>query len=144
MTAARLVVDVIGSPAPQGSKRHVGRGVMIESSKAVGPWRDSVAWQTRAAMPGIYIPPAAAQVVVEFTLPRPASVSVKRRPRPNVKPDIDKLARSTLDALVTAGALTDDATVVELIVRKWYAAPGTTTGAVITIRDLIPDRSTQQ
>ncbi|QDH92357.1 RusA-like resolvase [Gordonia phage Spooky] len=32
-----------GIPAPQGSKRHVGNGILIESSKRVGPWRAVVA-----------------------------------------------------------------------------------------------------
>ena len=30
---------VLGLPAPQGSKRHVGEGRMVESSKRVKPWR---------------------------------------------------------------------------------------------------------
>jgi hypothetical protein len=29
-------------PAPQGSKRHVGNGRMIESSTKVKPWRQAV------------------------------------------------------------------------------------------------------
>jgi hypothetical protein len=32
----------IGDPAPQGSKRHVGGGRLVESSKRVAPWRDTV------------------------------------------------------------------------------------------------------
>ena len=32
----------IGIPAPQGSKRHVGGGRMIESCKALKPWRDLI------------------------------------------------------------------------------------------------------
>ena len=31
--------NVIGIPGAQGSKRHVGNGVMVESSKKVKPWR---------------------------------------------------------------------------------------------------------
>ena len=34
-----LSFDVKGVPGAQGSKRHVGRGVMLESSKKVAPWR---------------------------------------------------------------------------------------------------------
>ena len=34
---------VFGLPAPQGSKRHVGEGRMVESSKRVKPWRRQVA-----------------------------------------------------------------------------------------------------
>ena len=39
----KYVITVEGiEAAPQGSKRHVGRGIMIESSKRVKPWRDAV------------------------------------------------------------------------------------------------------
>lgn len=30
--------SVLGLPAPQGSKTHVGEGRMVESSKRVKPW----------------------------------------------------------------------------------------------------------
>ena len=30
------------TPAPQGSKRHVGNGRMVESSAKVKPWREAV------------------------------------------------------------------------------------------------------
>jgi len=33
---------VWGIAAPQGSKRHVGNGVMLESSDRVRPWRQDV------------------------------------------------------------------------------------------------------
>ena len=45
----RVEFTVLGVPAPQGSKRHVGRGVLVESSNALGPWRDAVAWAARDA-----------------------------------------------------------------------------------------------
>jgi Holliday junction resolvase RusA-like endonuclease len=51
--------------------------------------------------------------------------------RPTGKPDADKLARSTLDAL-TGIIFTDDALVVRLVAEKFYAEPGHE-GAVITI-----------
>lgn len=34
---------VAGRPAVQGSKRHVGGGRLIESSRQVGPWRGTAA-----------------------------------------------------------------------------------------------------
>ena len=37
-----IFIPVIGIPAPQGSKRHVGHGIMIENSKRVKPWRNDV------------------------------------------------------------------------------------------------------
>jgi len=36
--------EVPGIPAPQGSKRHVGGGRMVESSRSLPEWRASVAW----------------------------------------------------------------------------------------------------
>ena len=42
MTPRALTVIVYGTPAPQGSKRHVGHGVMVESSRRVKPWREDV------------------------------------------------------------------------------------------------------
>ena len=41
MTARRF--SVLGLPAPQGSKTHIGNGRMVESSKRVKPWRRQVA-----------------------------------------------------------------------------------------------------
>jgi Holliday junction resolvase RusA-like endonuclease len=48
-----LTVNVIGTPAPQGSKRAFvvnGCAVMTESSKKVKPWRQDVAAAVQAAM----------------------------------------------------------------------------------------------
>ena len=36
MAAVRIVAD--GVPAPQGSKKHVGRGRMVEASKTLPAW----------------------------------------------------------------------------------------------------------
>src|SRR3546814_14230461 len=43
-----VTLTVHGSPAPQCSKRHVGRGRMIESSQKVKPWRQDVQAATEA------------------------------------------------------------------------------------------------
>jgi Holliday junction resolvase RusA-like endonuclease len=45
-----LVITVFGQPAPQGSKRHVGHGVMVESSKKVKPWRQDVVAAARSVI----------------------------------------------------------------------------------------------
>src|SRR6266568_2319370 len=109
---------VIGTPAPQGSKRHVGKGIMVESSKAVGPWRDSVATQTAELMERYGWPMHVGPLVltVTFWLRRPPSAP-RRRIYPDRYPDLSKLTRATEDALVTAGIIEDDARIVELRVR---------------------------
>lgn len=104
---------VIGEPGPQGSKRHVGGGRMIESSKKVKPWRDSVAWCAREAMCGRSIIGGPVIVDMIFTLRKPQSAPKRRKSWADKKPDLSKLARSTEDALTTAGVYEDDARIVE-------------------------------
>ena len=70
------------------------------------------------------------RVEVDFYLPRPASVTIKKRSMPIVPPDLDKLCRGLLDGIgqgfntgkVGDGIIYgDDSQVVELIARKFYA-----------------------
>jgi Holliday junction resolvase RusA-like endonuclease len=105
---------VYGLPAPQGSKRHVGNGRMIESSKKVKPWREAVKWAAREAMAaaGIASPLDAPLIAsMTFTMPRPKSAPKSRR-HADRKPDLSKLIRSTEDALTDAGLISDDARIV--------------------------------
>ena len=111
-----VIVVVYGQPAPQGSKRHVGGGRMIESSKAVKPWREAVKFaallvREKAGMPAPLDGPLLARVV--FTVPKPKSAPKSRRTWPDRKPDLSKLLRSTEDALTDAGLIADDARLVE-------------------------------
>jgi crossover junction endodeoxyribonuclease RusA len=132
VTELRLLV--FGTePGPQGSKRHVGNGRLIEASKKVAPWRAAVAdavAKAWVAYEKFVVFDDAVDIDITFYLPRPATV---KRPLPIKPPDIDKLARSTLDGLVQGGALVDDALVTELTVRKRYA-DDRPTGAEIQIK----------
>lgn len=113
MTA--IFVTVYGTPGPQGSKRHVGGGRMIESSKKVKPWRMDVKAAAEAVMRerGLQTIAGPVQVRMIFTLPKPQSAPKRRKTWPCRKPDVSKLARSTEDALVDAGLLKDDALIVD-------------------------------
>ena len=106
-------ITVYGEPGPQGSKRHVGNGVMIESSKKVKPWREAVVYAAREAMRGW--PALTGPIVLRmvFTVRKPKSAPKRRRTFPATKPDLSKLARSTEDAMTTAGVYEDDARIVE-------------------------------
>lgn len=115
-----LAFFVPGLPKPQGSKRHVGNGVMIESAN-ISDWRTAVATVARqaaltSAWPLVVGGPV--EVVLTFHLQAP-----KTRPRelPCVRPDIDKLARAVLDSLTVACVFRDDSRVTDLIARKRYA-----------------------
>lgn len=142
-----LNFTVYGMPAPQGSKRHVGHGVMIESSKKVKPWREAVKWAGLMACKGM--PDSDPRCItgpisvdMTFTMPRPKSAKIGAKA--DRRPDLSKLIRSTEDALTDIGAWEDDARVVECLARKVYVGdiwPGhpewdglTTPGAKIRIR----------
>jgi Holliday junction resolvase RusA-like endonuclease len=139
---------VNGRPAPQGSKRHVGNGRMVESSKAVGPWREAVRAETQRYAPLWHVAedgetPLIWDVCLNFYLPRPkghygtgrnrSQVKPSAPPRPAGRPDLDKLARAVLDGLTAGGAFADDAQVVGLITAKWWCELGETAGVIIEI-----------
>jgi len=61
----------------------------------------------------------ALKMELEFILPRPKSVSVKKRPLPTVKPDLDNLVKAVKDGL-TGIIYRDDSLIVEIVARKVY------------------------
>jgi Holliday junction resolvase RusA-like endonuclease len=112
-----MQIVVYGNPAPQGSKRFLGvkggKGVMVESSKKVRPWRQDVKAAAIAVRNGSAAIDAPVSVRMVFTLAKPTSAPKRRRTYAMRKPDLSKLARSTEDALTDAGLLVDDARIVE-------------------------------
>ena len=143
-----ITITAYGIPGPQGSKRFVGtrggRGVMVESSAKVKPWREAVKHAAREAMQsaGLSAPLDGPLVVgMWFTLPKPASAPKRRETFPDRKPDLSKLARSTEDALSDAGLWADDARVVGYDgLWKLYPLEGAhalpSPGCVIEVREL--------
>lgn len=145
---------VNGTPAPQGSKRHVGNGRMVESSKAVGPWREAVRAEAQKILVvdqvmGLTPRDAPVSLTIVFVLARPKghlTASALRgngmltRPSapkyPATRPDLDKLARAILDGLVMGGVMADDAQVVSLNCAKVYASNGEAPGAIIEVEAL--------
>lgn len=124
-----ITFRVEGYPAPKGSKRHVGNGRMIESSKKLPAWMRAVTQEAAKNRPSAPVD-APVSVYMDFYLPSP------KRPRydvPAVKPDVDKLARSVLDGLEAAGVITNDSRVTKLRATKHYANTATPPGADITI-----------
>lgn len=149
-----LSFTVRGIPAPQGSKRHVGGGVMVESSKRLRPWRDAVRADAVAALAkaGIATPerfdgPLVLEVTFYFARPKShyrtgenAHLLRLNAPvAPQGPPDLSKLVRSTEDALTDAGVWVDDSRVVLCFAGKKYCHPATVAhpGAVIVVRSLM-------
>lgn len=132
LDAQDVLFFVPGKPAPQGSKRHVGRGILVESSKEVGPWRERVALAAHNAMSGRALFDGAVSVCLNFVLPRPKSAPKSRTPAATKRPDLDKLERAVLDAL-TGVCFADDSQVVSLSGYKRIADLGETAGVEIRV-----------
>lgn len=115
-------------PASQGSKRHVGRGIMIEANKQLPAWRKAIEDTAREIHKN---EPIDQPVIVraDFFLPKP------KRPRwlvPATALDLDKLQRALGDGLEKGGVLKNDSRIVTWIATKHYATDGRT-GCQVTV-----------
>ena len=137
---------VFGKPAPQGSKRHVGKGVMVESSKRCNPWRQDVRFAAFAARPkswpDLLDKPILISVVFVFARPK-----IHYRTNGDLKPsapdhctgrigDVDKLSRAILDSCADGVLYTADEQVISLIAHKRYANDREQPCAIITVTAL--------
>lgn len=140
MTSLFISVSNI-EPAPQGSKKHIGGGRMIEVSKRVRPWRKAVG---KEAMKETETPiEGACHVGLIFRFNRPKSHYRSNGQLKQTSPkylivkknDLDKLVRSTLDAL-TGIAFKDDCQVTNVSASKRYRNEDEEVGADIYIEEL--------
>lgn len=145
-----VVVFVPGDPQPKGSKsaivRH-GRAVVLEgkssaSRKRYADWRQAIV--DRCGDLGCHDGPTFVSLGFVFSRPlahfgtgRNRSVMKPSAPTFHMnKPDVDKLARAVLDALVAGGALTDDKNVVNLQATKRWAHGREPAGVAVAILDV--------
>jgi len=122
---------VYGTAAPQGSKRHIGNGVMLESSERVRPWRQDVRFAALEKRPPDWDMTKPMRLLLEFRFSRPQShygtkngvtylkANAPAQPVSARLGDIDKLSRAVLDAL-TGVAYLDDRQVIQLEASKGY------------------------
>lgn len=128
-----------GIPSAQGSKRHVGNGIMVDTDKNLKSWRSVVAGACPLEAP-LNCP---VEVSIVFCYNRPKSHYGRRDKKPYLKddapyfkssaPDVDKLMRAVCDAL-TGIAYVDDALIARLSASKIYIDQ--LAGARITIAPL--------
>ena len=133
---------VLGKPAPQGSKRHVGKGVMVESSKRCKPWRQDVRHTAIDLLPGGWYARMedAMLLSVTFVFARPKN---HFRTNGELKPsapkhctgrigDVSKLIRAVEDAM-TGIVYNDDAQIINLLATRRYATATESPCAIITV-----------
>lgn len=136
-----LKVRIVGIPATAGSfvprKRKNGSLYLLRSgSQKHKLWRQAAEATVKQAVKlwkWETTPDDQYSVSLSFLLPKPRSV---KREQPNVKPDIDKLCRSTLDALTVGKAIDDDARIIQLTASKTYAAGSEQPGCYITVNKI--------
>lgn len=119
---------VLGTARPQGNKRRMPNGCMIELA-TLKPWRSAVAYEALAAYRGEKLEGPIA-MRLRFYVPRPKDHVGKRGLKPSAPPhpharsggDVDKLARAIFDAL--AGIIyRNDKQVVKLDAAVEYGDP---------------------
>lgn len=123
--------------APQGSKRHVGGGRMIESSKMVKPWRQLVTAAAIDTGAALIRGPVSMSCVFLFLRPRghfrkDGSLKPTAPRFHHVRPDGSKLLRSTEDALSQI-LYDDDARIVSGSFSKRYCIGDELPGAIVTV-----------
>jgi Holliday junction resolvase RusA-like endonuclease len=142
-----LRFTVLGTPAPQGSKKGFvvnGRAVIVDDNKKpLTTWRGDVKETAAAAVGGRLPLQGPVEVTIAFRVPRPAyhfgtgrNAGVLKPTAPTYvdkKPDLDKYERATLDALTAAGVYGDDGQVARLMTEKVYATHPDLPGADITV-----------
>lgn len=155
----RLEFTVLGNPAPKGSMRAAGNRVIPggspQNAANLRSWESAVREGARSALmvntpstissSAIMFMGVPIRFTATFRMVRLMSHFAKKgedagRVLPSApkypvgRPDMDKLLRTTLDAL-TKLVFDDDSRVAETLMRKVYAAPGKE-GAWILIEEL--------
>lgn len=117
-----VTFTIPGQPEFQGSKRYVGRGIMVEDNKRLKSWRLDAMLAAQKAAEGFRFERGALMVEATFQYTRPKAHYGSGRNANKLKPlaprfkvtapDLDKLQRALGDALTQSGLIIDDALVV--------------------------------
>lgn len=117
-----FIAHIAGDPKPQGSKRYVGGGRVIEDNPGTRAWRQSAQLQLTTYRSRQLKEPIDEAVLVQavFCLPRPKSVR-SMLPTSKSSHDLNELCRALEDALEGAGVLKNDSRITTWHARKHYA-----------------------
>ena len=124
-----LTFRIYGNPKPQGSKKHIGNGRMIEANPGHHHWR--LICQTTLTKEYQQKPlEQPIHITATFYLPKPKK---PRYPTPATGYDLDKLCRALGDALEKANIITNDARIIHWHATKTYANQQNPPGVHVTI-----------
>ena len=122
---------VPGRPAPKGSWKFV-RGKAVPSSKYLLKWQAGVTWVAQSEWTGLPEDvPVAYGLCAKFYLEPPGRVA-KKWPFATKDPDLDKLLRGVVDALMDV-VYVDDNQLVEVQASKQFAKTPNDMGAELAI-----------
>ena len=129
-----MTLVIHGKPAPQPRVRAYRRGehAGVYTPSTADAWKEQVMLAA-----GLYrgqFTTGPLRLEVEFYLPRPQAR--KNDDYVAVKPDLDNLLKSTMDALTNAGVWRDDSQVAAVVMSKRYESANHTVGAVIRLEAL--------
>jgi Holliday junction resolvase RusA-like endonuclease len=133
-----LSFRVSGEPKAQPRPRAVARGgfARVYNPDTADAWKAAVQQAGSSKCPKQPFTDALAVRIV-FYMPRPQRLMRKADPNGLMpftsKPDIDNLAKSTLDAMTSAGWWIDDAQIVHLHCTKIYHRKADEAGAIIEV-----------
>ena len=128
--AQSLYVVIPGEPVAQGRPRafRMGGAIRVVDPSKSRSWKGVAQVHALQALGGGSRPhfaEGALRMAVDAYFTRkhfPKRVGAERQPKPS-RPDCDNVGKACADAL-NGVAYADDAQVVELVIRKWYAAEG--------------------
>ena len=133
-----FVSFIPGKAAPQGSKKAFiisGRAVLVDASEGNKAWRKLVTTKL-AQDPALIRYKGAVNVSLCFFMEKAKSNKTNLMTQ---KPDIDKLARSVLDAMTDSFLIEDDSRVVYLNITKRWADEESLPGVIIHVWQDEPD-----
>jgi Holliday junction resolvase RusA-like endonuclease len=138
-TEAMICVEVVGRPAPKGSriagKTKRGKFYTYPASQHEAPWVAAVADATRVVMRHHPTPDPPYRVELVLRIARPLRGAPSAYPWPT-QHDLDKLARSVIDGLVKGKAMVDDRHVLLLTVEKDFVSTDEEPGVSAQITSL--------
>ena len=123
----RIEFFVPGKPVGQGSKRYLGKGVLVETAKGLKAWRTDIRSTAMQYFPAPIEGPVTLCLTFSYNRPkshRNAAGGLRKGycVEKVSAPDLDKLARAVGDAL-TGVAYRDDAQIICLRLMKGYDLP---------------------